>query len=1012
MPATVMLVGALLLGFPASTAAHSADAVGGGFADSGVLGAYYANTELEGAPAFTRRDVRIDFDWGDTLPVGGSSAEPFRSFPTDRFSVRWTGRILARFGEPYTFVGEADDGIRIKLKKPDDSEWTILVDRWSEPGAFESIPAQLVAGQPYDIEVEYRETKGNARCIVSWQSPSTPREVIDPVTQQALNAASFVSYIWADLMKTARYGAQRESVDDHGWPTRNGTELIMMEMSSEDRELSGTYLIRFKGQAQLRQACCGNPPLFRAGGAQFERTLPAGAGYDSSSNTTSATMKARGSRTMLFFENASRGGESRRAGVTQIKLMRPLAPGSDQHHASDEIVYRPFKAIVQDNFTAVRWLEGANEKTEKEWSGRALPGDAFFQSSLGQENWEYLVMLANETGEDLYLTTPIAADDAYFEKLALLLRYGSDGKEPYRESTPNPIYPPLNPNLRVYVEVGNEIWNWVFGSTSLAQSLAAGEAERDSSTWAAMSYDGDVGEANGIRAVRRWHALRTVACSNAFRRVWGDEAMGPRVRMLLEYQYDNFQRTASSSLHFLDEYFGNRTKANVIDPHPPSYYLWGAGGATYYGLANKTGVQTHTVVRDPSFEAPAIASKSRVLTPSGSAWAFKGTAGVVRPTGDGRIKELDEPAKPKSGRQAAFILGNGSIAQRIRFAKPGNYAIAFNAAGSGDGWPGHLRFDIYVDEVKVSPRSQSDIRIAEDRWNLRGWTREIDSLEEEWGSAVFRIDRPGERTIRFVGRGGKDYVLLDDIRISSADAILESGFDAGEAEGQVGDSNLAKQFRQQSKYARTFGLQVVAYEAGWSVGGDFHQIPLQNWCKLKDDRARKINDRMIDLWDESGSFMNVWGVYRYWPNYDLAHAATYPIMRSLNAASRSLRREATYGQTLPATLRTKDADWKHVSKGAGNASWWLRYLPWADKSGGSEWFSWMLIAPSTREYSIQVRAEGEGSLVVEVDGEAAMRFEPVSPPLAPLRLRLTKGAHAIRVVITGDVELQSVDISP
>lgn len=143
---------------------------------------------------------------------------------------------------------------------------------------------------------------------------------------------------------------------------------------------------------------------------------------------------------------------------------------------------------------------------------------------------------------------------------------------------------------------------------------------------------------------------------------------------------------------------------------------------------------------------------------------------------------------------------------------------------------------------------------------------------------------------------------------------------------------------------------------------------------------------MIDLWDESGSFMNVWGVYRYWPNYDLANA--------------------------PVTLRTKDADWKHVSKGAGNASWWLRYLPWADKSGGSEWFSWMLIAPSTREYSIQVRAEGEGSLVVEVDGEAAMRFEPVSPPLAPLRLRLAKGAHAIRVVITGDVELQSVDISP
>lgn len=38
------------------------DGVGGGFADRGVRGKWYANAEFKGEPAFERRDVRIDFD--------------------------------------------------------------------------------------------------------------------------------------------------------------------------------------------------------------------------------------------------------------------------------------------------------------------------------------------------------------------------------------------------------------------------------------------------------------------------------------------------------------------------------------------------------------------------------------------------------------------------------------------------------------------------------------------------------------------------------------------------------------------------------------------------------------------------------------------------------------------------------------------------------------------------------------------------------------------------------------
>ena len=484
--------------------------------------------------------------------------------------------------------------------------------------------------------------------------------------------------------------------------------------------------------------------------------------------------------------------------------------------------------------------------------------------------------------------------------------------------------------------------------------------------------------------------------------------MGSMVRILIEYQNDNYQDTATTSLGFIDDYFGSSEKGVNKEPHPVSYYVWGGGGTSYYGLHNKTGSQTDTVFRDASFEKPEIAANTRMLRPSASPWTFRGTAGIIRPGGADPIQEIEKPIQPKTGQQAAFILGSGSITQRVQFSKPGTYALSFRAAGPDKGWPPHLLFDIYIDGVKYNPRDQADIRRTNENCYLRGWFRPIDSLEGEWGSAVFRVDRPGERKIEFVGTGGESHLLLDDIRISSVDAMLDSGFDAGEAQGQVSGAELGKQLASQAKYARTFGLQVVAYEAGWSVGGDFTQLPFQNWAKFKDDRTQTINDRMIELWDESGSFMNIWGVYAFWPRFDLVNATNYPLMRSLEASSRRLRAEATHGKVLPASLYTRDADWVHVPS---VASGWRHYLPWRDSKGDRAWFGWMLVAPATDDYSVLVKARGDGAVLVEFDGETAIAVTELESTVLTTVVRLAKGAHAVRAVTIGDVEVQSIEIA-
>ena len=121
------------------SAAHAArDAVGGGWLHGGAEGEYFANANLGGAPAFTRRDARVDFDWGTLRGPGGSRSPGFADVAADNFSVRWSGQIIARFGETYTFEVQCDDGARLSIKAAGAVNWTTLIDQWSTAGTSSS----------------------------------------------------------------------------------------------------------------------------------------------------------------------------------------------------------------------------------------------------------------------------------------------------------------------------------------------------------------------------------------------------------------------------------------------------------------------------------------------------------------------------------------------------------------------------------------------------------------------------------------------------------------------------------------------------------------------------------------------------------------------------------------------------------------------------------------------------------------------------------------------------------
>ena len=104
---------------------------------------------LHDGPDFTgtrvsRLDPTVDVDWGAGAPVTG--------FGSDTFSVRWSGALVPRYTQTYTFAMTSDDGVRL---------WVggrLVVDAWT-PHAVrtDTGTVALNAGVPTPVVLEYFE---------------------------------------------------------------------------------------------------------------------------------------------------------------------------------------------------------------------------------------------------------------------------------------------------------------------------------------------------------------------------------------------------------------------------------------------------------------------------------------------------------------------------------------------------------------------------------------------------------------------------------------------------------------------------------------------------------------------------------------------------------------------------------------------------------------------------------------------------------------------------------------
>jgi hypothetical protein len=188
-------------------------------------------------------------------------------------------------------------------------------------------------------------------------------------------------------------------------------------------------------------------------------------------------------------------------------------------------------------FSDIRFLNWTvtNNSTLANWSDRVQP-NAFLSNGPGGVPYEDMIELCNEAQKDMWINIPALATPQFVQSLAQLI----DSQ--------------LDPNLNVYFEYSNEIWNGGFDAYYQVATIAASNPVLDQS----------LGQ---YQLVAQQAAYTTVQDAQIFDQVFGSGAS--RVRPILGGQesYDAFQ---TDELQFIQQEFG-----------PPSQYIYAQAVAPY-----------------------------------------------------------------------------------------------------------------------------------------------------------------------------------------------------------------------------------------------------------------------------------------------------------------------------------------------------------------------------------------------------------------------------------------------
>ncbi len=140
--------------------------------ERGLRGEYFKTRDLEGAPALTRVDPKVDFRWYRGSPTSEALARgeiaPEAALGDDNYSVRWTGQLVPPASGDYDLMVSGDDGFRLYV------DGQLAIDDWNERhggSVVKMAPMKLEEGHAYALRLEYFEATRDAEIHLGWNRP-------------------------------------------------------------------------------------------------------------------------------------------------------------------------------------------------------------------------------------------------------------------------------------------------------------------------------------------------------------------------------------------------------------------------------------------------------------------------------------------------------------------------------------------------------------------------------------------------------------------------------------------------------------------------------------------------------------------------------------------------------------------------------------------------------------------------------------------------------------------------
>lgn len=161
---------------------------------------------------------------------------------------------------------------------------------------------------------------------------------------------------------------------------------------------------------------------------------------------------------------------------------------SEYENTFEKEIFNPVFIEKIKKFRTLRFMDwmGTNNSEQKEWSNRPLPQTASY--ALKGAPIEIMVALSNKIKSDSWFNMPHQATDEYITKFAQTVKER------------------LDPNLKVYVEFSNEVWNWSFQQSQYA--LQQGKAR----------WGQDKGD-----AFFQWYGMRAAQTCDIWKSVFGNQ---------------------------------------------------------------------------------------------------------------------------------------------------------------------------------------------------------------------------------------------------------------------------------------------------------------------------------------------------------------------------------------------------------------------------------------------------------------------------------------------------------